>query len=257
MKENRSRASAVGMSLATMALLAALPSCSQGEGPATPATETASPPGTTEVRSELHDRPSPPAIGVGWDAQATTEEAPSVLTGTVKNATRRDRTVSLEVVGIDPHDVVVTRPLGTLVVPAKGSASFRIPVADLPVQSVGLDSRVSILATYEQSAPLPNGEVRTFNVQTHSAPLHVTFDDVMARATVRTTANQARFNGARFGAVVPKVARLRRFDATRGAMQDATVRSALTADGDPLPVTMVSDVGPGSPPGTPLPPTGK
>ena len=80
----------------------------------------------------------------------------------------------------------------------------------------------------------------------------------MARATVRTTADQARWNGRRFGSVIPKVTRLRHFNATLGSMQEGSImRSALSAGGDPPPVTMVSDVGPGHPPGTPVPPAGK
>jgi hypothetical protein len=258
MKVHEDRTTAIAMSVAALALLAPLASCSQAEDPAAGDNATPTPAATTEVQADLHDRPSAPAIGVAWDPQPTGDSAPSVLTGTVRNSTRRDRPVSLQVVGIDPHGDVVVRPIATLLVPAKGSASFSVPVADLPVQSVGIDSRVSLLATYEQSAPLPNGEASTFKVQAHSAPLHVTFDDVMARAIVRTTADQARFNGARFGSVIPKVTRLRHFNANLGTMQEGSImRSALSAGGDPPPVTMVSDVGPGRPPGTSFPPASK
>jgi hypothetical protein len=196
---------------------------------------------------QLDDRPSPRAISVNWQAVSDSEKT-AVLTGRIQNATQETKLVTLQLVGIDPHGQTITRPLGTRMVPAKSSVEFKVPVTDLPTQSMDLASQVSLLATYDLSVRASDGTGRSLSHQVHSAPMHVTFDETWQQVTARSTAQQAKANSLQFRRSVPKAGRLRHFNISRSEVEERS--PSLTGEAA-LPIIMVTDKGPSTGPTPP------
>jgi hypothetical protein len=193
----------------------------------------------------------PTAIVITWKGSQE-EQTGAALTANLYNTTPSALSASLTLVGIAPTGDPTTRPLGSSQIPAGGTVSVNIPASTLPVQSEGLASTLTLVATYPSAAQLaPNQAPILRDVQSFSPMLHVTSDSASGLVTARDAASQARVNGAATGNPFARLTRLTVYDAASGKVVDASATVKGAARDQAKPLVQVMDRRPGvtAPPG--------
>jgi hypothetical protein len=167
------------------------------------------------------DGSSPEAIVVVWNEKGGGRKGNS-LEAQVINTTPVDRTVDLQLAGIDPTSSEVSRSLGSRKIPANTSVTVDVPVAQLPTQSTGVSSPVVIVADFDAAEPVV-GSGTTQKVWSHvqvaGPAVHVTFDSDYANATFRTGPEQARYNGANRKKLLQQAVTIRNYKAGSNAVE--------------------------------------
>lgn len=180
----------------------------------------------SQARSDRDDAPSQPGVTVGWDMTGVGGGVTS-LTARVVSRYPEMKNVELELVGAGPDGLQVVRSFGRHAVASRSQVDLKVPLADLPVQSVGLASSAAVVAHYTASYPTRDGTMREVTLDAHGLPVHVTFEPGFGRAAVRTGAEQARWNAdqQRQGKQL-RATGLRRYAATSGRVEAVDARNA-------------------------------
>jgi hypothetical protein len=187
------RARIVYVASACFALLST-PACVQGEEGTSTDVENV---GTTAERTVIGESASPQDVVVFWQDSSETLSA-TALTASLRNSTADPIVVQLEILMSEPSGKMVTRSFGERTLQGHETVPVTIPLGDLPVQSVGAASTVTLVASYETHRPELGGsgqfETTLQKLQAHATPRYVTFASDFAQATIRSSAAQARLN---------------------------------------------------------------
>jgi hypothetical protein len=178
--------------------------------------------GADADEQERGDPPSPTAIIVSW-ADSTSERRTRVVGAFVENTTSIALRVELRLTGMTPSGEIAVRPMGVMDVPPKSVVPVEYSMSDLPAQSTGVASTVSLAALYPSTAPASGGGLATRVLQVTTPSLHVTLDPAGAEGTVRDARAQALAN-ANARPSERQVGSSKVFDATKGQVVDASSR---------------------------------
>jgi len=176
------------------------------------------------------DGTSAQAVSLTWDDQESKQQA-NVLSATLKNNTNSSIKVEIKVLANGPNGQIVTRPLGNRVLQAQESKTIKVPIGDLPIQSVGVSTAVTIVASYPGAStdPLTGEAVTPPTLDTFAVHRHITFEADFSQATIRSEAAQIEANlPAYSGESSPGLTALRVYDSKTGAVKQAS--SITTSD---------------------------
>lgn len=141
------------------------------------------------------DSASPTPLVLSWKVPADDHQS-TAITAAVENTTADARSVELRLVGVAPTGQVATRALGNFNVPAKSRVTVSFPTKDLPAQSEGMASTLTLVGFHQVPIlpPLGSSLAGSRLAQIQTSTLHVTFEPTGGVATFRNAARQAIVN---------------------------------------------------------------
>lgn len=145
------------------------------------------------------EQASPQAVVISWEDTASSVHGSS-LSVRLRNTSGEDLMLAPKLIVIGPYGDVVERPLGRRKLKAGSSQLLRMPVKDLPIQTLDQPTAAQILTTYtshQPANPLGAGvEPDDTTLVAFSPVRYITFDADMRAATVRTMEAQGKINTA-------------------------------------------------------------
>jgi hypothetical protein len=192
------------------------------------------------------DGASAQAVSITWDDQESNRRG-NVLNATITNNTGSKIKVDIKVLAVGPNGQIVTRPLGNRVLQEQASHNLRVPIGDLPIQSVGVSTAVTIVASYPGPSvnPLTGEAITPLTLDTFAIHRHITFDTDFSQATIRSEAAQIEHNLPAYDDTSsPGLTALRVYDSKTDAVQPASITTA--DDGQPAAVVRMLTLPPGS-----------
>lgn len=197
---------------------------SPSEAPGAPVTVKAQAASKKPTPPPPHDDVSAPPVSIHWTETPASQNG-NVLSADVVNTTTQAVKASISINAESPDGDLLSVDHGMRTLQPNSSTTINIPVAKLPVQSVGAATTVTLVATYDGAAgPDLRGDGKAAKAgsrQTSSDARYVTFDDTSFKsARARNRADQARENGKMIkNKQSIRAVALRKRDAKTGAMQ--------------------------------------
>lgn len=208
-----------------MVLLAT--SCGQNKEPAQDIGDSHQQLETSAVPAVVSDGTSLPALTIYWQG-AESEREGNGLTAVAQNTTKEALLVEFSLLGVAPTSDTVVREFGSRHVPANSSEVLRVSISDLPVQSVGVASSVTLVGRYPiakaQFAPedAKQAEPVELVAQAFTPAMYVDLDASAEMAHFRVSRAEAHSNASNRGRGSMRLERLKIFDPATGQLVDAT-----------------------------------
>lgn len=194
----------------------------------------------------LGERRSPQALVVRW-LDAGGSQRLDAIRARITNTTERSIDGEIVLATQAPDGSLLETPVAKRTFLGREAFDMTLPVADLPVQSVGVGTAVMLVARYDSgdSAIAGTSEAveRNHRVKSFGPRIYVTHEDGFGAATLRSSRDEARANGVRL------------LDRERIAVRDQRGGAASLATPlaeRPFQVTFTL---PADAPGSPSPPT--